>query len=406
MPLRKYRIVSSVSGSSGSTTSTYTLTSGTSYGSSNNNTNAIAGQPFGGPASHASTFTTLPSAAGASLAAPIVDPLPLCLDANGTYLCTSYNPRCYIIQKLTPTPVSCITYEVTPIATPLVGQQSAGTLSAAANLTAPTTATASIGSTVQTVATLEELLDYGKITATVPLLAPVVGGGSPLEFSAVTPSIGQVQHYAIGGDAAPTSAATTKTTATVENNNVISLASSHSTTTTTGGASGASFSKRTNNGNSQFAAGKAETDFSNGHTHGACVIITSSNEASNFPVASDTSLPGPGISVIETIGSRMSGACEEGGGNSNVSASNTSTVAVQQQHVASGSAGVYRVSSQSFTKMHNIVQPVSEMDIESFAVPIGVPEELGAELLYMERDEPSGPPRARSTSSEELSVVC
>lgn len=31
---------------------------------------------------------------------PILDPLPLCLDANGTYLCTAYNPRCYIIQKV------------------------------------------------------------------------------------------------------------------------------------------------------------------------------------------------------------------------------------------------------------------------------------------------------------------
>lgn len=33
-------------------------------------------------------------------APPILDPLPLCLDANGTYLCTAYNPRCYIIQKV------------------------------------------------------------------------------------------------------------------------------------------------------------------------------------------------------------------------------------------------------------------------------------------------------------------
>ncbi|XP_058835142.1 la-related protein Larp4B isoform X1 [Topomyia yanbarensis] len=49
-------------------------------------------------------------------APPILDPLPLCLDANGTYLCTAYNPRCYIIQKLTPTPVSCIAYELTPVA--------------------------------------------------------------------------------------------------------------------------------------------------------------------------------------------------------------------------------------------------------------------------------------------------
>ncbi|KAI5730054.1 hypothetical protein M8J76_009501 [Diaphorina citri] len=28
-----------------------------------------------------------------------VDPLTKCLDANGTYICTAYNSRCYIIQK-------------------------------------------------------------------------------------------------------------------------------------------------------------------------------------------------------------------------------------------------------------------------------------------------------------------
>ncbi|GJQ76895.1 hypothetical protein Trydic_g15097 [Trypoxylus dichotomus] len=27
------------------------------------------------------------------------DPLAACLDANGTYICTAFNPRCYIIQK-------------------------------------------------------------------------------------------------------------------------------------------------------------------------------------------------------------------------------------------------------------------------------------------------------------------
>ena len=31
---------------------------------------------------------------------PVIDPLTLCLDANGTYLCTAYNPRCFIIQKV------------------------------------------------------------------------------------------------------------------------------------------------------------------------------------------------------------------------------------------------------------------------------------------------------------------
>lgn len=28
------------------------------------------------------------------------DPLTACLDANGTYICTAFNPRCYIIQKV------------------------------------------------------------------------------------------------------------------------------------------------------------------------------------------------------------------------------------------------------------------------------------------------------------------
>ncbi|GAB0096945.1 hypothetical protein DMENIID0001_125300 [Sergentomyia squamirostris] len=30
------------------------------------------------------------------------DPLTSCLDANGTYVCTAYNSRCLIIQKVTP----------------------------------------------------------------------------------------------------------------------------------------------------------------------------------------------------------------------------------------------------------------------------------------------------------------
>ncbi|KAL1117219.1 hypothetical protein AAG570_004546 [Ranatra chinensis] len=30
------------------------------------------------------------------------DPLAACLDADGTYICTAYNSRCYIIQKFEP----------------------------------------------------------------------------------------------------------------------------------------------------------------------------------------------------------------------------------------------------------------------------------------------------------------
>ncbi|XP_057666887.1 la-related protein 4 isoform X2 [Diorhabda carinulata] len=33
---------------------------------------------------------------------PESDPLNACLDANGTYICTAFNPRCYIIQKIVP----------------------------------------------------------------------------------------------------------------------------------------------------------------------------------------------------------------------------------------------------------------------------------------------------------------
>ncbi|XP_035707232.1 heparan sulfate glucosamine 3-O-sulfotransferase 4-like [Folsomia candida] len=36
----------------------------------------------------------------------ITDTLTACLDVNGTYVCTSYSPRCYIIQKLTPNSVT------------------------------------------------------------------------------------------------------------------------------------------------------------------------------------------------------------------------------------------------------------------------------------------------------------
>ncbi|XP_019761782.1 la-related protein 4B isoform X3 [Dendroctonus ponderosae] len=33
---------------------------------------------------------------------PASDPLTACLDADGTYICTAFNPRCYIIQKVNP----------------------------------------------------------------------------------------------------------------------------------------------------------------------------------------------------------------------------------------------------------------------------------------------------------------
>lgn len=37
---------------------------------------------------------------GRAVAPRAPDPLAACLDANGTYICTAFNPRCYIIQKV------------------------------------------------------------------------------------------------------------------------------------------------------------------------------------------------------------------------------------------------------------------------------------------------------------------
>ncbi|XP_045463132.1 uncharacterized protein LOC123672858 [Harmonia axyridis] len=45
----------------------------------------------------------MPLRRGRAKARPTSDPLTACLDANGTYICTSFNPRCYIIQKVTTT---------------------------------------------------------------------------------------------------------------------------------------------------------------------------------------------------------------------------------------------------------------------------------------------------------------
>ncbi|XP_031346880.1 la-related protein 4 isoform X3 [Photinus pyralis] len=41
---------------------------------------------------------------GRGKAVPQLDSLAACLDANGTYICTAFNPRCYIIQKVISTP--------------------------------------------------------------------------------------------------------------------------------------------------------------------------------------------------------------------------------------------------------------------------------------------------------------
>lgn len=42
----------------------------------------------------------MPLRRGFGKAVPGSDPLTACLDANGTYICTAFNPRCYIIQKV------------------------------------------------------------------------------------------------------------------------------------------------------------------------------------------------------------------------------------------------------------------------------------------------------------------
>ncbi|KAK9886834.1 hypothetical protein WA026_018484 [Henosepilachna vigintioctopunctata] len=47
----------------------------------------------------------MPLRRGRAKAGPTSDPLTACLDANGTYICTSFNPRCFIIQKVTTTPL-------------------------------------------------------------------------------------------------------------------------------------------------------------------------------------------------------------------------------------------------------------------------------------------------------------
>uniref|UniRef100_A0A182M1P1 Uncharacterized protein n=1 Tax=Anopheles culicifacies TaxID=139723 RepID=A0A182M1P1_9DIPT len=155
------------------------------------NAGAAALAKLSKPKPAGSILQTVPAAAP-----PIVDPLPLCLDANGTYLCTSYNPRCYIIQKLTPTPVSCITYEVTPIAAPLVAQPTV--LTAASNL--PASSAAAAGPSIQTIGSVDELLTYNKT----PLVTTV--GGSGLELTTLAPdhsssgSNNQHHHYTNEGN--------------------------------------------------------------------------------------------------------------------------------------------------------------------------------------------------------------
>ncbi|KAF7272432.1 hypothetical protein GWI33_014779 [Rhynchophorus ferrugineus] len=49
------------------------------------------------------------------------DPLTACLDADGTYICTAFNPRCYIIQKVNPPGL--------PLSPPLFGPATCGTFS-------------------------------------------------------------------------------------------------------------------------------------------------------------------------------------------------------------------------------------------------------------------------------------
>ncbi|KAF4524848.1 hypothetical protein B566_EDAN014699 [Ephemera danica] len=50
----------------------------------------------------ASSSSTSAHSKPKSLQQATSDPLAACLDANGTYICTAYNPRCFIIQKVTP----------------------------------------------------------------------------------------------------------------------------------------------------------------------------------------------------------------------------------------------------------------------------------------------------------------
>ncbi|XP_021926482.1 la-related protein 4 [Zootermopsis nevadensis] len=57
----------------------------------------------------------------------VTDPLTACLDANGTYICTAYHPRCYIIQKVTPS-LSGAALNLNPNADVFESKQSEGSI--------------------------------------------------------------------------------------------------------------------------------------------------------------------------------------------------------------------------------------------------------------------------------------
>uniref|UniRef100_A0A182TZV1 Uncharacterized protein n=1 Tax=Anopheles melas TaxID=34690 RepID=A0A182TZV1_9DIPT len=284
---------------------------------------------------------TVPAAAP-----PIVDPLPQCLDANGTYLCTSYNPRCYIIQKLTPTPVSCITYEVTPLAASQVAQPA---LLAATSPTAPTVATS--GQSVQAIATIDERLVYSKTASHPPALTPIGA-----ELTALLPSQGrsigssnQNLHYTGREDGQASSAV-------VQSGSVIL----NVTRTEANDRTGSKFS--TNTTGKDLVSRKLEKDNTvSSSSQKACVIIHAPKDGQNdvesgFGLASKPAGAGNELlSVIEAIGTEVDYDASSMAHNIEDSVSGSSAGG----SIASDSFrshGAYRVGSMGMAKVQRIQQ--------------------------------------------------
>ncbi|CAL8096361.1 unnamed protein product [Orchesella dallaii] len=124
MPQRNTRRVaqllsnnSLLSGTGASGISTVTGLSNCINSGSNSTNTAGNGRLYGHPvaaaglagaaAASASALNSISASAHHHQPPPLItDTLTACLDVNGTYICTSYSPRCYIIQKVTPNTVT------------------------------------------------------------------------------------------------------------------------------------------------------------------------------------------------------------------------------------------------------------------------------------------------------------
>uniref|UniRef100_A0A182QPG4 Uncharacterized protein n=1 Tax=Anopheles farauti TaxID=69004 RepID=A0A182QPG4_9DIPT len=256
--------------------------------------------------------------------------------------------------ELTPTPVSCITYEVSPLATSLIAQQAPLT---ATSLSVPTSATSS-GTSVQTIANIDELIGYSKATS-IPLVT-TAAGSSGLELTALPSGVNDgssgtgnlYHHYG-------TSAAESDTTALVETGSVISIANRAS-------RSSNSF------GRESSSSRKLEKD----SNRGACVIIHAANDGTSSSGAGVTSSSTSGnemLSVFEAIGTgSLSGGVSydagvtvtsTSGGRASVVSCVSPGAEQQQQQRASG--GVYR----GMPKMQRVLQPASTGGTQRFLWP-------------------------------------